>query len=411
MWRWSTLLWYLVYGFFAIAEESSVFLTRYSTTTLSYFMSNRVRTRRRVLQHMPQAQPRKDEPAVQLHDEADLILFRTDALHRFITNQEYLENVTSKHIHSSKIVPPAMFPAYKPVQERSSGEKTASSDDLAEVLNSMKPDQMYFGDIQLMRTRETMLRAQNELKEEDHTGLFEPDSEYNLQREISEKLASAQAGLHDAQSLKDLEQDLDQALNQYKEKFHKGYRAVQRVTRRSIPVSELTDIKITQAPENYNPRLINSLINFKNGSDGFDGIEFPNGSGDMGLGNGLGANGPNPNVVNASQLTAQNGGGYETADLPFMQFADKEAAVATNNDFSMAMLPETNSNRNGEHKGAPSGGNDGMEDIDQLLTAGDNDVVPDDMDDLINFDQEDGDLMDGGGFEEDFLSQIDHGMN
>lgn len=358
---------------------------------------------------MPQAQVRKDEPAVQLHDEADLILFRTDALHRFVTNQEYLENVTSKHIHTSKIVPPTMFPAYKPKQERSASEKTATSEELAEVLNNMKPDQMYFGDIRLMRAREEMLRAQNENKNDDETSLFEANSEYNFQREFSAKLASGQEGLHDAQSLENLEKDLEQILSQYKEKFNKGYRSVQRVTRRCIPVSELADIEVAKAPENYNPRLINSLINFKNDANGFDGIDYPNGNGDMGLGNGMEANGPNSNVVSAAQLTGQNPGGYDAGDLPFMQFPDKEAVGATNSDFSMAMLPENNENENGDQKRAPGAVNEAMEDIDDLLATGDNGM--DDMNDLINFDQEDGDLMGGGGFEEDFLSQIDHGMD
>ena len=52
----------------------------------------------------------KEETGVQLHDEADLISFRNDALLRYITNHEYIENVMSKLIHSSKIIPPSLYP-------------------------------------------------------------------------------------------------------------------------------------------------------------------------------------------------------------------------------------------------------------------------------------------------------------
>lgn len=53
--------------------------------------------------------PIKEEPLTHLHDESDLISFRTDAMARFIRNQELLEAI-GKYVHSDKIAIPRLVP-------------------------------------------------------------------------------------------------------------------------------------------------------------------------------------------------------------------------------------------------------------------------------------------------------------
>ena len=91
---------------------------------------------------------------VQLHDEADLISFRNDALFRYITNHEYIENVTSKLIHTSKIIPPSLYPMIP--KPNTSGD-----------YENLKPEDVYFGDLSAMKYIEKKLITKLEQMEKN----------------------------------------------------------------------------------------------------------------------------------------------------------------------------------------------------------------------------------------------------
>ena len=93
----------------------------------------------------------KEETGVQLHDEADLISFRNDALLRYITNHEYIENVMSKLIHSSKIIPPSLYPLIPKINE----------------YENLKPEDVYFGDLEAMKYVEKKLAERSDNMKEN----------------------------------------------------------------------------------------------------------------------------------------------------------------------------------------------------------------------------------------------------
>lgn len=196
---------------------------------------------------------RKDEPLVLLHDEADLISFRQDALQRFVTNHEYLENVTSKPIHSSKIVPPPVFPAEVKIENR----KERSTEDIEAQYKALKPEEVYFGDVELMRLKAA----------ETTDDIEEPafGDEYTYQKEKVERLKELTLKLNDEASFAELEKEYDSIVADYKAKFNKKYHSTGQQKTFSIPLAEISaDIQVQEAPANYNPRLINSFINVPN---------------------------------------------------------------------------------------------------------------------------------------------------
>lgn len=218
-------------------------------------------------------QSMKEEPPVQLHDEADLVSFRTDALNRFISNHEYLENVTSKPIHNSKIIPPPSFPLEQPLSLKSgrggpNGEKP-TQEQLKTILSNLKPEDLYFGDLNLMIIR-SQLFAEEIAKEKNNAKItdFTDDEEYCFQREKIKQLDTLQSKITDIKSVENLEVELESILAEYKTKFNKTYKEIPSIAKLSIPIEEISkSIEVTKAPANYNPRSISSFINIGNNSN------------------------------------------------------------------------------------------------------------------------------------------------
>lgn len=197
----------------------------------------------------------KEETGVQLHDEADLISFRNDALLRYITNHEYIENVMSKLIHSSKIIPPSLYPLIPKINE----------------YENLKPEDVYFGDLEAMKYVEKKLaeRSDNMKGESDpsYVKYLFNDEKYQYQRASMAKLSELQNDLHDKDSLNKLESELDNMLNEYKTKFNQEYNKKPAVSKYSITIDKISSqIEVTSAPADYNPKLISSFINMNNNS-------------------------------------------------------------------------------------------------------------------------------------------------
>ncbi|KAF7999242.1 hypothetical protein HF325_006774, partial [Metschnikowia pulcherrima] len=105
------------------------------------------------------------EEKFQLHDEADLVNFRADALTRFITNQDLMDNVTLKLIHTSRLAPPKSFPGNE--GKNKLYEEDATDEAIMEAAKNMTPTQLFSGDLPLMRAKEKLLaRELAELHEE-----------------------------------------------------------------------------------------------------------------------------------------------------------------------------------------------------------------------------------------------------
>lgn len=190
---------------------------------------------------------------VQLHDEADLISFRNDALFRYITNYEYIENVTSKLIHTSKIIPPSLYPMIP--KPNTSGD-----------YENLKPEDIYFGDLSAMKYIEKKLITKLEQMEKNldpnYSKYLLNDERFQYHREKTKKLAELQENLTDKESLNTLELELEQILNDYKTRFNKNYKETPSIYQYSISIDKIDPlVEVNSAPENYNPKLINSFIN------------------------------------------------------------------------------------------------------------------------------------------------------
>lgn len=334
----------------------------------------------------PPRQPIKEEPMVQLHDEADLISFRSDALHRFITNQEYLENVTSKHIHTSKIIPPSSFPTV-PKREDVDGE-------LKKVVQSLKPEELYFGDLKLMKMKKQLLEEDvSKLQHEKSPYSIDSDKEYTYRRENIDKLALLQSKLGTSDSFDELEAEFNSVLGKYETEFNKKYTSISSVHRHSQPISDLThqEVHVTLAPENYNPRLISSLVsinnNDKNNNQGDDNlfghdVNFDGSRNDM------------PFIDGFEQPNQSN------------EF-NSNGPSAISNDFTMSMVANNNQNTNDDVNDNNNNNNNSNDDIDQLFNEGNDDPVMGsandqemgDIDELIDFQQAEDEMIGGTDFD------------
>lgn len=400
----------------------------------------------------------KEEPGVQLHDEADLISFRADALNRYITNHEYIENATSKMVHTSKIIPPRLYPQ---LPKR----------DVLDIAD-LKPEDIVFGDLQMMKLKQKQLQREIlDLKQDTNVyyAKYVPnDSKYNFHSNAVDKLSELQSKMYNQESLQDLENEVDKLLLEYKEQFNQTLHSVPAVKNYSVPVTSIDRlIQVTHAPPNYNPKLITSFININSGTansagTGIDVIaasikaQVPtNGSGLNGGGSELMVGSIGESVANLGPQGALDTGNFN-GNMYLNQFENG----SSNNDyenngnmasgFTMAMVNidsiDNGTNNSSEgvidsnnrgsninsvadiqsgadsiHSGAGMGNdqNDDMVDDDMNAFLQDNDgdldpnlaIVNDDMGGLINF-EEDGDdgLMGGSAFDQDFLSQIDHSM-
>lgn len=376
----------------------------------------------------------------QLHDEADLINFRADAYARFINNQDYLENVALKPFHTSQIAPPLSFP----IPEKKYKD-TDDDEELQKVLEDQKPDLLYFGDLKLMRLREKLLAAeveelQKEVLTQSADTVFSEESRF--QHRATTTLAKLYAECNDIESIEKLEKEMELIISENEEKFQKNYVLQQAPYKKySIAASDISpDLEVQTAPPLYNPRLIMSFINMSENENGSNGIDFhgenaiidptklgpfpyaQNGSGgddfamlEKGATNGRSAtydgryNGGNNYTTPYNAAYAQSGSNYagsQAAAPSSSAYAQNSSGFTQSSDFEStrptpppaAAVPE------------PAAEADvNMDDLNQFLESnGNDDIVGDDMDALMNFDQDqDAGIMDDE-FGQDFL--MDHAM-
>lgn len=381
-------------------------------------------------QHRTQPQHTMKEEH-QLHDEADLISFRTDALTRFITNYEYLENVTSKMVHTSKIIPPSLYPIIPKLKQTE--------------FSKLTPEDIYFGDVEFMKAREAELTKQiDELNGDEHSSAkyLPQESEYLYQKEKTDRLLDLQSKLYDKSLADALEKELDTILNEYKTKFNKEYKYSERPKAYAVSRDKIGDnTNIQEAPANYNPRLINTFININNGNQNPHYQNMYQNDPHNSMKPVIGMNGHPMIPQNQNVHQAQYNGTYPNQYDQQNNYANGHNLSPS---FTMSMV-----NGNGNGATGPSGPppppppqNKPMDNIDsnvyvsrnenEMIAAPreplpmvndmvdlfqDNDglvpslaIVNDDMGDLINFDEADDGMMGGGAFDQDFLSQIDHSM-
>ncbi|KAM9904997.1 hypothetical protein OXX79_002431 [Metschnikowia pulcherrima] len=206
------------------------------------------------------------EEKFQLHDEADLVNFRADALTRFITNQDLMDNVTSKLIHTSRLAPPRSFPGNE--GKNKLYEDNATDEAIMEAAKNVTPTQLFSGDLPLMRAKaklsaRELAESHEELEKVMDTSILSEKSSF--QKRAVKRLADAQSQCSDAESLEHLESVLERTLQEYKDKFKNEYTFDDRsVKKYSLPLSELDpDADLKLAPADYNPRSIMSFVNIK----------------------------------------------------------------------------------------------------------------------------------------------------
>lgn len=340
-------------------------------------------------QPVPQARQPIKEPMVLLHDEADLISFRSDALHRFTTNQEYLENVTSKHIHSSKVIPPSQFPT-------TSKHEDTSEEELRTVAQNLKPDELYFGDLKLMKLKNQQLVEEiDKLKQVPSQYTIDNDKEYTYRRDHIDKLANLQAKLGTNASFEELETELSKTLEAYETEFNKKYTSMPSVHKHSQNINDLTHdpVNVLRAPDNYNPRLISSLVSINNNPVG-----NPEDNADV-FGENVNFDGDRNGMAFMENFPQQN----QPGDF------NPNTGPGISNNFAMNMVANNNNVNDNDNTNDNNDSNN--DDIDHLFNDGDNNNQEmGDIDDLIDFQQADNEIMGGADFDQDFLSQIDHSM-
>lgn len=350
--------------------------------------------------------PIKEEPTNTLHDESDLVSFRTEALLKFTSNQEYLEALL-KYVHLNKIIPPASFP-------------NASTKQLATELTN---EDLYIGNLELMKQVEKQLESEIQDLSKPYEYTISP--EYEEQKLVTAKLVRLFQNMNNETTFEELKTESNQVLKDYNKKFNKRFEHVQTMKTFSNP--KIADIEVTEAPKDYNPRLINDLINFNN----MRGMSHNNGPGD-------------PNAMN--QINDQKMGEEEGMDIGSFLSTQRNPSTEPAGPYQglqptagiqahMNGLPDGGPSLNMDsHKpdiyhnqddgaghalsaaiGEDNLANDNLGADDGLGNGslnnshiGDDNLV-DDMGDLINFQGDDEEII-NGNFDEDFLSQIDHSM-
>jgi len=165
------------------------------------------------------------------------------------------------------------------------------------------------------------------------------------------------------------------------------------VHRHSQPISDLThqEVHVTLAPENYNPRLISSLVsinnNDKNNNQGDDNlfghdVNFDGSRNDM------------PFIDGFEQPNQSN------------EF-NSNGPSAISNDFTMSMVANNNQNTNDDVNDNNNNNNNSNDDIDQLFNEGNDDPVMGsandqemgDIDELIDFQQAEDEMIGGTDFD------------
>lgn len=127
------------------------------------------RRRQRVQQQAQQqhhTQQTQDEIG-NMHDEADIMSFRSAATHRFVLNQELIENLTEKWIPLDNLVKPVPFSTVQ-----------TTKTDVSEI-----HDELYFGNISLMKQKMEMLKKDIEELTKDKDSVLDKfgDSKFLLE--------------------------------------------------------------------------------------------------------------------------------------------------------------------------------------------------------------------------------------
>lgn len=361
----------------------------------------------------PALNKKKDHAS--LHDEADLVNYRADAFARFVSNQDYLENVTSKPIHVLQIAPPPSFPVHSKTRYSTS----ASDDEVSKALSELNPTEIYFGDLRLMQAKERALGPELE-KLQDELRTQTPETVFaelpRFQKQAVAKLTQLLAECESKEDLEKLEEELKAVEAELNDKYNLEYTCVAQPHKQySIPVEKLApELKVTAAPENYNPRLIMSFIDMDNngGNDNDDSHNF-NGDDyghDMLLSEFM-------HSTNSSELQRQNTNYHSST---YTDTFGNNTRAPNDNNFQLEGeklpaldIPATGGSSVNANDNGRLGSNDAdvnMDDLNQFLSLNGNDEGLDDMDALMNFDlhndKEGSQLMDNDNFDDDFLLQM-----
>lgn len=207
-----------------------------------------------MVQEMNHFGARKEEH-FQLHDEADLVNFRADALNRYITNQDLLDNVALKLIHTSQLVPPRSFPHVQGAGAKIYLEN-ATKDELLAVVQNMNPGDLFSGDLRLMRAKQEVLAREIAALEAENEAENVLSTEAQFQKQAVDALAAAYAGYGDSETALELEATLERTLSEYSSKFGQKYVCEERQPRKfSILIQNLApEVVVKQAPADYDPR-------------------------------------------------------------------------------------------------------------------------------------------------------------
>jgi hypothetical protein len=329
-------------------------------------------------QHMQRAAPPpvpstlpKEEPAAKLHDEADLILFRADALARFVANHELMENVTLKFVHTSKITPPAAFPG------RGGG-----------AVAGLGPEDGCFGDVATMRARLELLEAEVAAGRAPA-----PPSPPGFQREATAALAQLQQGLDSASAVGALAERAA-AIERQLVALGVRYELTPAFTR----VRARLEVAVDRAPPGYDAREADREEERRRAEEQRQAQRQAEAQREVARAEAA------RREHEFRRMAQQQGAPAATAP-----------AAAFGEDFLDVFEPRQPAP---DAVAPPRDGDGGFMMMNKELDlfaepaeelAG-NAIMTDDMDNLINFQGDGGDLMDEQAFDENFLSQIDHSM-
>lgn len=304
----------------------------------------------------------REEVSIQVQDEADLILFRQDALQRYITNHEYIENITAKCTHTNKIIPPSLYPILPKREDK---------------IEDLKYDEIYFGDVELMNAKTKQILDQIKQLGVDQYVLGD---EYTYQSQTTDKLTE----LCNEGSVETLERELDDILQDYTKKHSRNYICTSE-KKYSIELKKITNKQPQVAPSDYNPKLIDSFLNIDDNDEDINEAGIENNDDINTYENGMFMNYDN-HSTNEYTNGSLNNVNMNITDIPSLPRKSLEGINNFNGDMN-ALFKDP-----------------GVEE--------DSGVV-DDMGDLINFDSDndnDNEMINVGNFEQGFLGEMSHGI-
>lgn len=143
-----------------------------------------------------QAAKQKDQDEIGgMHDEADVMSFRSAATHRFLLNQELIENITEKWVQTDEIIKPKPFAHFQTTKEN---------------IDEIK-DELYFGNIKLMRQKAAKLEKELEnVKQEEEISQEKSTNRYI--REVVDRLSESFAN-PDSSQFEEIEKSFQEKLN------------------------------------------------------------------------------------------------------------------------------------------------------------------------------------------------------